>query len=369
MLKFSARAVAAAAAAFCFAFGTASQARIVTDHLDRNVDVPDTVNRVVVTNIFPYASVAAVYLGGAEKLVGIHPVSMSAAKNGLLGSIYPEILKADTSFMKGNSLNIEALLDLKPDVVFVNAGDKPLIAQLENAGVPAVAVSTSKWDYDVLKTYDNWIALLGEIFPDKAKSDKAARYSKNMFDLVQSRVKDIPDNQRKNVLFIFQYDAKRLVTSGRHFFGQYWADATGARNVAQDIQSKNSNAIINLEQVYAWNPDVVFVTNFTPVIPQDIYDGKINDWSSVKAVKNKQVYKLPLGIYRSYTPSADTPMTLLWMAKTLYPDRFADIDVNAEIKKYYKDLYAVDLTEAQIKSIFDPDANRSSGFTGRAGVR
>ena len=202
MLNFSARAVAAAAAAFCFAFGTASQARIVTDHLDRNVDVPDTVNRVVVTNIFPYASVAAVYLGGAEKLSRNSPrVDVRRQKRPARLDLYPEILKADTSFMKGNSLNIEALLNLKPDVVFVNAGDKPLIAQLENAGVPAVAVSTSKWDYDVLKTYDNWIALLGEIFPDKAKSDKAARYSKNMFDLVQSRVKDIPDNQRKNVLF------------------------------------------------------------------------------------------------------------------------------------------------------------------------
>ena len=57
----------------------------------------------------------------AEKLVGISPVSMSAAKAGLLGELYPEILDADTSFFENNELNIESLLTLEPDLVFYNA--------------------------------------------------------------------------------------------------------------------------------------------------------------------------------------------------------------------------------------------------------
>lgn len=365
-MKFLKKAVLLAALAATAA--TSALARTITDDMGRKVNVPDKVERVVVTNIFPYASVAAVYLGGAEKLVGIHPVSMSAAKNGLLSEIYPEILKADTSFMKGASLNIEGLMKLRPDVVFVNAGDVNNIKAIENAGMNAVAISASKWDYNVLTTYEHWLGTLQSIFPERKTADKADAISKKTLALVQSRVKGLKEKDRKRVLFLFQYGDKRIVTSGKHFFGQYWCDAVGAKNVAEDVKADNANAIVSMEQIYAWNPDIVFVTNFTPAVPADIYSGKIHDWSQVKAVKEKQVYKLPLGIYRSYTPSADTPMTLLWMAKTVYPELFKDINIQREVKHYYKDLYGINLTDAQVASIYEARAHRADGFgAGRLG--
>lgn len=343
-------------------------ARKITDDMGRSVNVPDKVSRVVVANIFPYASVATVYLGGADKIVGIHPVSMSAAKGGLLSEIYPDILKADTSFMKGASLSIERLMALKPDVVFVNAGDVNNIKAIENAGMNAVAISASKWNYDVLKTYEHWLGTLQSIFPERKTADKADAISKKTLKLVQGRVSGLKEKDRKRVLFLFQYGDKRIVTSGRHFFGQYWCDAIGAKNVAEGIKADNANAIISMEQIYAWNPDIVFVTNFTPALPSDLYSSKIHDWSHVKAVKEKHVYKLPLGIYRSYTPSADTPMTLLWMAKTVYPELFKDISLKASVKSYYKDLYGIKLSDAQVASIYEPRANRADGFgSGRSG--
>lgn len=361
-MKFLRQLTTAATAALLLCATMSAEARLVTDHLGRQVDVPDTVNRVVTTTILPYASVATVFLGGGEKIVGMHPVSMTAAKTGLLGEIYPEVLKADTGFIKGASLNIEALMALHPDVVFVNSGDRAQLEQLQNAGIPALAVSVSKWDYDVLKTYDAWLDLLGQVFPDRSKTDKAAAYSKKIAATIAERTAKLSDAERKRVLFVFQYDAKRLVTSGKHFFGQYWCDAIGAKNVAESVEADNQNAQISMEQVYKWNPDVVLVTNFTPTLPADIYAGKINDWSAVRAVTDKQVYKLPLGIYRSYTPSADTPVTLLWMAKTVYPTLFADIDLQKEVKDYYRELYGIELTDAQVASMYEPRANRAEGF-------
>ena len=71
---------------------------------------------------------------------------------------------------------------------------------------------------------------------------------------------------------------------------------------------------------------------------------------------------MPLGMYRSYTPGADTPVTLLWMAKTAYPEQFADIDILAETKAYYKEVFGVELTDAQAASIFAPDAEAGGGF-------
>lgn len=329
---------------------------VVTDHAGREVTLPAEINRVVVADIYPMASVITVYLGSAEKLVGIHPVCMSAAKNGLLGEIFPEILNADTSFMTGSDLNVEQLLNLDPDVVFCSAGNSELMSALENAGIPVVGVSPSKWNYDILETYDQWAALLGQMFPESDKSKEISAYSQEVYDMIQDRVKDIAEEDKKDILFLFQYDDQEIVTSGKNFFGQFWCEAVGGRNVAEVVEADNSNAIISMEQIYEWNPELIFVTNFTTVQPDDLYNNAIggDDWSTIAAVQNKEVYKLPLGSYRSYTPSADTPVTLLWMAQKVYPDLFSDIDIAQEVKDYYQELYGIELTDEQVDRMYNP---------------
>lgn len=336
--------------------GTEADTVAITDHAGRQVEVPAQIDRVVVTDILPMASVLTVFLGSADKIVGIHPSSMSAAESGLLGELFPEILEADTSFMAGGDLNVEQLLNLDPDVVLVNASSTELISAIENAGLTAVGISPSKWDYDILETYDQWIALLSQMFPESSKSEEISAYSKEVYGLVQERVKDIPEEEKKSILFLYNYDDNQIITSGKHFFGQYWADAIGGRNAAEEVEAENSNAVISMEQVYQWDPDVILITNFTTAQPDDLYNNTIggNDWSSVKAVTDGQVYKMPLGTYRSYTPSADTPVTFLWMAKTVYPELFEDIDITAEVRDYYQELYGVTLTDEQIDRMYNP---------------
>ena len=336
--------------------GTEADTVAITDHAGRQVEVPAQIDRVVVTDILPMASVLTVFLGSADKIVGIHPSSMSAAESGLLGELFPEILEADTSFMAGGDLNVEQLLNLDPDVVLVNASSTELISAIEIAGLTAVGISPSKWDYDILETYDQWIALLSQMFPESSKSEEISAYSKEVYGLVQERVKDIPEEEKKSILFLYNYDDNQIITSGKHFFGQYWADAIGGRNAAEEVEAENSNAVISMEQVYQWDPDVILITNFTTAQPDDLYNNTIgsNDWSSVKAVTDGQVYKMPLGTYRSYTPSADTPVTFLWMAKTVYPELFEDIDITAEVRDYYQELYGVTLTDEQIDRMYNP---------------
>lgn len=60
-----------------------------------------------------------------------------------------------------------------------------------------------------------------------------------------------------------------------------------------------------MEQIYAWNPDIIFITNFTETQPADLLENKVDgqDWSQVKAVQEGKVYKIPLGIYRWFPPS------------------------------------------------------------------
>lgn len=331
-----------------------SNAKItIVDNNGDKVTLPKDVKRIVVADILPLPSVLCSFFGSAKKIVGISPVSMSAAKKGLLGQLYPEILKADTSFINGSTVNNEELMKLKPDVVFYNASSKELGTQLKNSGFNAVAVSVNKWNYNAIETLNNWIALLSKIFPKNNKTEIVKNYSNKVYDMVQKRVAGIPASKRARVFFLFQYSDTTITTSGKLFFGQWWADAIGAINVAQELKTDNS-VNVNMEQVYRWNPDIIFMTNFTSSHPKDLYKNTVStyDWSKISAVENKKVYKMPLGIYRSYTPGADTPMTLLWLAKTVYPNLFSDIDLNKQVKDYYKKVFGIELTNEQIASIF-----------------
>ena len=366
--------MAAAAAAGVSPIAAAKQkgsrpgTRIVVDDNGDKVEVPEKIERVVVTNILPLASAVAVYLNDGSRIVGMHPASYSAAKNGLLGELYPEVLKADTGFIQGANLNIEALMALRPDVVLVNAPDRRMIDMIRGAGLAAFGISPSKWHYDVIETHNRWMQSLAQLFPEaKGKGELIEKKSREIAKMVADRTKDLPREERARILFIFRYDAKSLVTSGKNFFAQYWCDAVGGINVAEGITADNSNAVIGMEEVYGYDPDVIFITNFTAALPEDIYGSKIggDDWSPVKAVREKRVYKMPLGIYRSYTPSADTPLTLLWMAKRVYPERFKDVDLTTEVKKYYQTVFGVSLTEKQISRMFLPEAAASRGATGK----
>lgn len=329
----------------------------ITDHADRTVEVPTNPEKVAILGILPLPAMLTIYLDSAESIVAMEPASMNAAKNGILSELYPEILNVSTDIMDGEDVNIESLIALEPDVVFYNAGDTQDLEKLENAGLCAVAVSPTKWKYDCITTYNEWMSLLDQIYPDHAgnREDLVQQYSTEKYNEIQEAVKDVEEKQK--VLFLFQYDENTMVTSSSSFFGQWWCDAVGAENVAHDVQADNANAIITMEQVYEWDPDVIIITNFTTTQPDDLYNNAIgdDDWSDVTAVKDHRVYKMPLGSYRTYTPGVDTPMTLEWLAQAVYPEIFADYDVESDVKDYYKTLYGIELTDEQVSKMYTPN--------------
>ena len=113
------------------------ETHVVVDHRDIEVAVPKEVNRIVVCDILPLPSVLTVFFDSASKIVGMSQPSLTAAQNGLLGELYPEILNVQTGFIDGTNVNIEELMKLQPDVVFYSAssaelGDKLLYMRIEH---------------------------------------------------------------------------------------------------------------------------------------------------------------------------------------------------------------------------------------------
>ena len=288
---------------------------------------------------------------------------MSAAKNSLLSELYPEILNAETGFINGSQVNVEELMALKPDVVFYNASSKQLGDQLKMQDLTLLLFLLINGNTTLSKLLITGFLYLSEMFPDNNKTEIVESYSDKIYNMIEERVSDLSDDERARVFFLYKYSEASIATSGKQFFGEWWAQAIGAVNVAEELTTDNA-VEVNMEQIYKWNPEIIFITNFTSAQPEDLYKNTIGayDWSGIKAVEDKHVYKMPLGIYRSYTPGVDTPITLMWLAKTVYPELFEDIDITKEVKDYYKTVFGVELTDEQAESIFTPVADAASGF-------
>ncbi|NCB32544.1 MAG: Fe3+-citrate ABC transporter substrate-binding protein [Erysipelotrichia bacterium] len=359
----SSSASSAASAGATVSAAAESSTIAITDHAGNTVELPKDIERIAIVGIYPLASVLTVFFNSSEKIVAMPKQSMAAAKSGLLGQLYPDLLNVQTECVSGDTVNTEELLTLNPDVVFYSASDAAIGETLRNAGFNAVALSVNKWEYNCIETLNQWISLLSEMFPEDSKADAVRKYSDDTYNMIQTRVSKLSDEEKARIFVLFQYSDTTLLTSGKNFFGQWWCDAIGAVNVAEELTNDNSSSV-SMEQIYAWNPDIILVTNFTAAQPQDLYQSTIgsDDWSGIKAVQDKRIYKMPLGMYRSYTPGADTPITLMWMAKAVYPELFSDIDVTEEARDYYQTVFGIGLTDDQISSIFAPSSSAAEGF-------
>ena len=157
--------------------------RTVTDHAGNTIVLPAEINRIVISSIMPLPSVVALFDGAAAKVVGMDPSSMAAAKNSILPKVHPEILNASTDFLKDGSINIEEVLKLKPDVVFYSADNTADYETLTKAGIPAVGFSTSKFKFDTVETFDNWVTLLGEVLGQADTAKQIADYGLSLIHI------------------------------------------------------------------------------------------------------------------------------------------------------------------------------------------
>ena len=335
--------------------------RVVIDQVGNEVVLPEKIDRVVIASVWPLASVYVLAMG-TDKLVGLDPAIISAAENSALIKIAPEISEIESSFSQGGYMNAEELIKLDPDVVLYSSGVPEDYEVATQAGIPAVGFSLSIKDYNAVETINSWIELLGEVMGEDLGSAEYVAYGQEMQDFVAERLADVPDAEKPTAMVIHKYTETGVNVPGADTWADYWITASGGINVASE--SITGTKETNMEQVYAWNPDKIFITNFNDAIPEDLYDNTLcsADWSQLDAVKDQDVHKLPLGMYRWYVTCSDSPMMLLWMAMENHPDKFADVDFNQTMKDFYQQFYDFELTDEDIEQIMTPVREAAGGI-------
>ena len=100
------------------------------------------------------------------------------------------------------------------------------------------------------------------------------------------------------------------------------------------------------------------LSNFDELTPRDFFNDKI--LKNVKAVKQKAVYKMPLGGDMWEPPTGESHLGWAWFS-VLFSGQ-AHINLKDEMKKSYKLLYDYDLNDDEIAKILRFDLNGESKF-------
>ncbi|MEK5217164.1 ABC transporter substrate-binding protein [Psychrobacillus sp. FSL H8-0487] len=332
-----------------------AETKIIVDELNREVEIPAKLDRVVMGSILPYFSTWFIATNSTEEIVGIHPNSFNAASHSILKDISPAILDAKTNFIENGEVNIEELLTLDPQVYFEIASQENTVKKLEETGIATVALDTNTDSLNPLDTLNRWLTLTGEITGVTDRPAEIIAEGEANQQLINDTLAeaDIKEEDKPRVMVLQYHSDGEISVAGTNMHGNRWLNATGGIDVAAD--DIDGIKAVNMEQIYEWNPDIIYITNFTETQPEDLYNNvfESQDWSEVKAVQDKKVYKMPLGIYRWYPPSGDAPLMLKWMAQHNYPELFS-YDMDEEIKDYYSRFYDYELTDDQVEEIQNP---------------
>ena len=107
-----------------------------------------------------------------------------------------------------------------------------------------------------------------------------------------------------------------------------------ARNLA-DETGHTAGFSIDLEQVMAWDPDVIFVDfNGMPLIRED-YAKHADFYKQLMAVKEERVYSQIS--FRSNAANLETALAdAYYAAVILYPEQFSDVDPEAKATEIFK---------------------------------
>lgn len=318
--------------------------RIITDQLDRKVTIPDHIHRAVVLQ--HQTLNIAVQLDATKQIVGV----LSNWKK-QLGKNYVRLApELENMAMPGdlNSVNIESLLALKPDVVFVtNYAPPEMIKQISDVNIPVVAISLRTGEAgekgklnptltDEDKAYNDGlkqgIKLIAEVFEKKQQSNELIKAAFANRKLLADRLGNIPVDKR-----IRTYMANPdLGTYGSGKYTGLMMEHSGAYNVA--AATIKGFKQVSLENVLEWNPAVILVQDRYPdVVPKILND---QGWANIQAVKDKKVLLMP-----EYAKAWGYPMPEalalgeVWLAKALYPQRFQDVNLDKMVNDYYQKFY------------------------------
>lgn len=313
------------------------------------VTIKDPVERIV-TIPMPSASMFVSVDGTSDRLVGMHERSKEALLQGVLGDFYPKAVDVASDITKeGFVPNIENIMRLYPDVVVQWETMPKTFETMQGAGLNVASFIRYNNEEEAYRN----LRLVARILGKEDKQEELIAWRKETEKLVREKTDSIADADRKSAVWIL-YHKKGLTVAGGGTYTEFFFELAGGKFASSELKSWPE---IDMEQMLAWDPDVIVIGNFDPLVPADVYaDPK---FANMKAVKNRRVYKMPLGGYRWGPANQESPLAWMWTYNIMNPDK-EPFDLRDAIRVKYDFIYGKTPTEDQIDTVLHLDLNSDS---------
>lgn len=322
----------------------AAKTRAYVDMDGTQVQIPDNPQRVV--DLWPANNQVLTLLGVADRLVG---TTSGAQTLEMMVKINPQI-KDLPSLIEGEEVNVEGLLNVQPDLVILN--DRG-VETARKSGVACVNLHFD--DFDGLK---EMVKKTAELFGGEAveKGNAFITYFDGNLKKVGDIAKTIPEKDRKKVYYARNDSGKLLSSDGAKTMAAEWIESIGAINVASSAV-EGFNKEISMEHILKEDPDVIVLMDIKD--PEKMRAELLNDakWKGIKAVKNKQVFINPSGVFYWDRYSTEEAMQILWAAKMVYPEYYEELDLVEETQAFYKDFFQYALSEEEANELLNTKLN------------
>ncbi len=317
--------------------GIAEGKRLVTDMTGRQMAVPKQVKRIVTIGAVPVLNSFIFAIGEADKIVNGLPTFARSQHYKYQTLFAPALVhQPEIQGSIGGPLDIEALVKVNPDVIFTM--DWLTADKLEKRGFAVIVLSWREPD-DVKQL----MRLVGEVLNRQHAATEYIKYFDDTVVRVRQVVSRIPQEQRPKVL----YCNIRGLTQP-HLIAEWWIETAGGISVTNNGR-KIENFSFSLEQMLAWNPDVLIVSS--PEDVKEVYRDR--RFLTIKAVKSHRVFVAPIAAHLWANRTVEQPLTVLWAAKIFYPEQFKNLNLLKEMEYFYGRFFHYRMSDLEAQEILN----------------
>ena len=237
----------------------------------------------------------------------------------------------------------EKILGIGPAVIFKTGStgtaystSGPEADKLEaKTGIPVVAFpyGSLRNDAEKAEMYAG-LRTMGEVLGKQDRAEEVIAYIEATIADLEARTADIPDAERKTVYIggVSSAGAHGIISTEPAYPPFLWINA---KNAAAGLGT--AHADVAKEALVDWDPEYIFVDLGTTQLENDGAIGELKTdpaLQGLSAAKEGRVYGvLP---YNFYSVNYETILAdAYFIGKTLYPDRFADIDPEEKADEIY----------------------------------
>ncbi|MBM3789393.1 MAG: hypothetical protein FJW35_03475 [Acidobacteria bacterium] len=326
----------------------------VTDALGRQVVFQEPPRRIALSGKALFMVTNALYMfpGGGRRIIAT--ATTGQASSNFISLIDPEI--AGKSILP-ETVGPEQIAGVQPDAVILKSHLARTVGRsLEVLDIPVIYV-----DFETPDQYLRDLRTLGELLRQPERTAELTRYFQGAVRRVEDAVADIPEAGRRRVLLLYYSTSRGPATLNvppTSWMQTVMTEMAGGIAVWKKANPAKGWTQVSLEQIYAWDPDVIFVTSYNET--SDAAAGRLrtdSNWQSVRALQNGRLHAFAGDFFSWDTPDPRWVLGLTWMARKLYPDRFRQVDILGLTREFYQVVYGQDAAffDEQVRPVLRGD--------------